>query len=124
MDIISIIIGLVGGGGVAWFLASRSSKANTQQAVEESNRKADLIIQEARLGAERISNEASLKAEKLAAKAEAENERIKQQKIQEAKQRYSEMRNQFDTEKAQHQLSLKEMEMDIVSRKKDPGIAI
>lgn len=119
MDIISIIIGLVGGGGVAWFFASRSSQADTQKAVEESNRKADLIIQEARLGAERVSNEASLKAEKILNKAEAENERIKQQKIQEAKQRYAELKGQFETEKAQHQLKLKETEMEIMAMQKD-----
>jgi ribonuclease Y len=119
MDIISIIIGLVGGGGAAWFFASRSSQADTQKAIEESNRKADLIIQEARLGAERVSNEASLKAEKVLNKAEAENERIKQQKIQEAKQRYAELKGQFETEKAQHQLKLKETEMEIMGMQKD-----
>lgn len=119
MEIVYFIIGLVGGGGVAWFLASRSNKADTQKAIEESNRKADLIIQEARLGAERVQNEASLKAEKLMDKAEAENERIKQQKIQEAKQRYADMKSQFESEKAQHQLSLKEMEMDLNAKQKD-----
>ena len=119
MDILSIIIGLVGGGGVAWFLASRGTQADTQKAIEESNRKADLIIQEARLGAERIQNEASLKAEKVLDKAESENERIKQQKIQEAKQRYAEMKSQFESEKAQHQLKLKETELEIHSLQKD-----
>jgi ribonuclease Y len=119
MDIIIGIIGLVTGGAVAYFFASRIAKANVDKSIEESNRKADLIIQEARLGAERLTNEAALKAEKIVSKAEAENERIKQQKIQEAKQRYSEMRSQFDTEKAQHQLKLKEMEMDVVAKQKD-----
>ncbi len=119
MDIISIIIGLVGGGGVAWFLASRGKQADTQKAIEESNRKADLIIQEARLGAERIQSEASLKAEKIVDKAESENERIKQQKIQEAKQRYAEMKTQFESEKAQHQLKLKETELEIAALQKD-----
>jgi ribonucrease Y len=119
MDIISIIIGLVGGGGVAWFLASRGKQADTQKAIEESNRKADLIIQEARLGAERIQSEATLKAEKIVDKAESENERIKQQKIQEAKQRYAEMKSQFESEKAQHQLKLKETELEIAALQKD-----
>jgi len=119
MDIISIIIGLVGGGGVAWFLASRGKQADTQKAIEESNRKADLIIQEARLGAERIQSEATLKADKIVDKAESENERIKQQKIQEAKQRYAEMKTQFESEKAQHQLKLKETELEIAALQKD-----
>ncbi len=119
MDIVSIIIGLAAGGGVAYFLASRGNKADTQKIVDESNRQADLIIQEARLGAERVKNEAALNAEKVVSKAEAENERIKQQKIQEAKQRYSEMKTQFETEKVQHQIHLKEMEMEVVSKQKD-----
>jgi ribonuclease Y len=122
MDIISIVIGIVGlaaGGGIAWVVASRGSKVDTQKSIEESNRKADLIIQEARLGAERVKNEAALTAEKTLSKAEAENERIKQQKIQEAKQRFTEMKAQFENEKIQHQLHLKEMEMDFVSKQKD-----
>jgi ribonuclease Y len=119
MDIISILIGLVAGGGVAYFVASQAKGKNTQKAIEEANRQADLAIQEARLSAERITNEAKLSAEKIVSKAEAENERIKQQKIQEAKQRYAEMRSQFDSEKVQHQLTLKEMEMEIVTREKD-----
>jgi ribonuclease Y len=60
-----------------------------------------------------------VKAEKILSRAEAENERIKQQKIQEAKERYSQMRSQFDSEKAQHQVKLKEMELDVVTREKD-----
>ncbi len=119
MDIISIIIGLVGGGGVAWFMASRSKQADNSKIVEESNRKSDLIIQEARLSAERLQNEALLKAEKVLSKAEAENERIKQQKIQEAKQRYADLKNQFDSEKAQHQLKLKETELETLALQKD-----
>jgi ribonucrease Y len=119
MDIISIIIGLVVGGGVAYFLASQSKAKDTQKAIDEANRHADLTLQEARLSAERLTNEAQLKAEKIVSKAESENERIKQQKIQEAKERYAQMRSQFDSEKAQHQLSLKEMEMDIIAREKD-----
>jgi ribonucrease Y len=119
MDIISIIIGLVAGGGVAYFLASQSKAKDNQKSIDEANRQADLTLQEARLSAERITNEASLKAEKMVSKAESENERIKQLKIQEAKQRYSELRAQFENEKTQHQLNLKDMELDIMSKQKD-----
>ncbi|MEQ1746080.1 MAG: ribonuclease Y [Saprospiraceae bacterium] len=120
MDIgIGIAIGLVVGGIVAYFIASRASKQSHQKAVEEANRQADLAIQEARLTAKRMTDEAAVQAEKIVGKAEGENERIKQQKIQEAKERYAQMRSQFDTEKAQHQIGLKEMEMEVVSKQKD-----
>ncbi|MFN0015058.1 MAG: ribonuclease Y [Saprospiraceae bacterium] len=120
MDIgIGIAIGLVVGGIVAYFFASRASKQSHQKAVEEANRQADLTIQEARLAAKRMTDEAAVQAEKVVNNAEGENERIKQQKIQEAKERYAQMRSQFDTEKAQHQISLKEMEMEVVSKQKD-----
>ncbi|MBK9339040.1 MAG: ribonuclease Y [Lewinellaceae bacterium] len=120
MDIVTgVIIGLVVGGIVAYMIASQATKKNNQKALEEGNRQADMAIQEARLTAKRITDEAAVKAESVVGKAEAENERIKQQKIQEAKERYAQMRSQFDTEKAQHQISLKEMEMEVLSKQKD-----
>ncbi len=120
MDIaIGIAIGVVVGGIVAYVIANRANKQTNQKAIEEGNRQADLAIQEARLTAKRITDEAAVQAEKVVGKAEAENERIKQQKIQEAKERYTQMRSQFDTEKAQHQISLKEMEMEVLSKQKD-----
>lgn len=104
---------------MAYFLASQSFKRANQKAAEEGNRQADLIIQEARLSAKRITDEATVKAEKMISRAESENERIKQQKIQEAKERYAQMRAQFEAEKAQHQVKLKEMEVEVVSKQKD-----
>ncbi|MBP6824946.1 MAG: ribonuclease Y [Saprospiraceae bacterium] len=116
MEIITgLIIGLVIGGIAAYFFASQANK----KSVEEGNRQADLAIQEARLTAKRIEDEAAVKAEKIVAKADAENERIKQQKIQEAKERYAQMRQELETEKAQHQLNLKEMEIDTLSKQKE-----
>jgi len=117
--IIGIAIGLIVGGVVAYLFASQYFKKANQKAAEEGSRQADLIIQEARLSAKRITDEASVKAEKVISRAEAENERIKQQKIQEAKERYAQMRAQFEAEKAQHQVKLKEMEMEVISKQKD-----
>jgi len=126
MDITSIIIGLVVGGVIAYLIASQLTKKVNLKSIEEQNRQADLAVQEARLNAKRVTDEAAveaqrmqLKAADLIAKAEVENERIKQQKIQEAKERYGQMRSQFDTEKHQHQLKLKEMELEMVSKEKD-----
>jgi ribonuclease Y len=120
MDIgIGLIIGLAIGAIIAYLLTASIIRKSNQKSIEESNRQADLAIQEARLTAKRIEDEATLKAEKTVSKAEAENERIKQTKIQEAKERYAQMRSEFDTEKAKHQVNLKEMEVEIVSREKD-----
>ncbi len=117
--VIGLIAGLVVGGTAAYFVVRQVLKRANQKAIEEGNRQADLIIQEARLTAKRITDEATVKAEKMVSRAEAENERIKQQKIQEAKERYAQMRSQFEAEKAQHQVKLKEMEVEVVSKQKD-----
>ncbi len=116
---IGIVVGLVIGGAIAYFLANQSFKKANQKAIEEGNRQVDLIIQEAKLSAKRITDEATVKADKIISRAEAENERIKQQKIQEAKERYAQMRAQFESEKAQHQVKLKEMEVEVISKQKD-----
>jgi ribonuclease Y len=113
------LIGLVVGAVVAYAIAGYLHKKANEKAVEEGNRTADLAVKEARLTARRITDEASVQAEKMVAKAEAENERIKQQKIQEAKERYAQMRSQFDSEKAQHQVKLKEMELEINAQQKE-----
>ncbi len=116
---IYLIIGLVVGAVAAYVIASYLHKKANEKAIEEGNRQADLAVKEARLTARRITDEASVQAEKMVAKAEAENERIKQQKIQEAKERYAQMRSQFDSEKAQHQVKLKEMELEINAQQKE-----
>ncbi|MFZ4635046.1 MAG: ribonuclease Y [Saprospiraceae bacterium] len=116
---IMLIIGLAVGAVVAYFVASAGVKKAGTKSSEEFNIQADRILMEAREAAKRIESEAQERSEKLIAKAEGENERIKQQKIQEAKERYAQMRSQFDTEKAQHQLKLKELEVDIVSKEND-----
>jgi len=130
-NITAIIIGLVVGGVIAYLIASQMAKKGSLKSVEEHNRQADLTIQEARLTAKRVTDEAAVEAQKvqlkaaeLIAKAEAENERIKQQKIQEAKERYAQMRSQFDAEKNQHQLAMKELELEVVSKEKDLKIQL
>jgi ribonuclease Y len=120
MDIgIGLFIGLAIGAIIAYLLTASVIKRSNLKTIEESNRQGDLAIQEARLNAKRIEDEATLKAEKVVSKAESENERIKQQKIQEAKERYSVMRSEFDTEKVKHQLHLKEMEVEFVAKEKE-----
>ncbi|MCB9343444.1 MAG: ribonuclease Y [Saprospiraceae bacterium] len=119
MEPTSIIIGLVIGGIAAYIIASLTIKKGSSKAVEEANKQADLVIKEARMSAKRLEEEASVKADKIVSKAESENERIKQQKIQEAKDRYAQMRQEVEADKLQRQLELKDLEMDIATKRKD-----
>ncbi len=109
------VLGLVIGYLVATFVISGGKK----RILEESNQKADLAIQEARLTAKRITDEAETKAEKILAQAEAKHESIKNRKIQEAKEKYNSLKAQFETEKAQHKLDLKEREVEVVNKEND-----
>lgn len=109
------VLGLIIGYLVATFVISGGKK----RILEESNQKADLAIQEARLTAKRITDEAETKAEKILAQAEAKHESIKNRKIQEAKEKYNSLKAQFETEKAQHKLDLKEREVEVVNKEND-----
>jgi ribonuclease Y len=114
-----LIVGLVVGAVAAYLIATALSRKSNLRSSEEFNLQADRIITEARESANRIASEAKAKADKIVARAEGENERIKQQKIQEAKDRYAQMKSQFDAEKAQHKLQLKELEVDIVAKENE-----
>ncbi len=94
-------------------------RRNNQKQTEEVNKKADLVIQEARLTAKRMVDEAETNAEKMVAKAEAKNESIKQRKIREAKQKFGQLKSEFEERKAQHRIELKERELDIVNKEKE-----
>ena len=90
-----------------------------QSKVKEVNKMADLALKEAKLNATRITDEAQTKADKIVAKAESKNESIKQKKIQEAKDRFIKLRGNFEKEKAQHKIDLKEREVDVVKQEND-----
>lgn len=109
------VVGLILGFIIANFII----KGGKKRILEESNQKADLAIQEARLNAKRLTDEAEMKAEKIVAQAEAKNENIKNRKIQEAKEKYAKFKAQFETEKAQHKIELKEREVEVVNKEND-----
>ena len=94
-------------------------RKNNRKQTEEVNKKADLVIQEARLTAKRMVDEAETNAEKTVAKAEAKNESIKQRKIREAKQKFGQLKSEFEEKKARHRIELKERELDIVNKEKE-----
>lgn len=109
------VAGLLLGVLVTFFITRGKKKRD----LEESNRQADLVLQEARLSAKRLTDEAEVKAEKILSQADAKHEAIKNRKIQEAKEKYNSLRSQFDTEKAQHKIELKEREVDIVNKENE-----
>ncbi|MDX1942241.1 MAG: ribonuclease Y [Saprospiraceae bacterium] len=111
--VIGIAIGLAVGAGVGYFIVQGLMKRAGLRKIEEMNAKADLEIKEARLTAKRIVDEAETKAEKVMGQAESHHERIKQQKIQEAKEKFNKMRSDFDKEKASHLLEMKDREVEV-----------
>jgi ribonucrease Y len=127
MDIgIGLIIGLLVGAVLGYFAIQAYIKKLNEAKIEDMNRKADMVVQEARMTAKRLTDEAEFKAEKLTTNAENRNEQIKQQKIQEAKDKFNKMKSDMDSEKAnwqalfekekaQHQVQIKDREIVVVS---------
>ena len=119
MDI-TIIIGVaVAAIVIGYVLGSFLSKKSQTNIIEESNKKADLTIQEAKVTANRLISEAETKADKLMSKAESKHESIKQKKIQEAKEKFANLRGNFESEKSQHLVQMKEREMTVKSLEKE-----
>ncbi|MEP6792886.1 MAG: ribonuclease Y [Saprospiraceae bacterium] len=109
------VVGLV----IGYLLTTLFVKGGKKRLLEESNKQADLAVQEARLTAKRLVDEAETKAEKIEAQSEARNEAIKNRKIQEAKEKYGKLKAQFETEKAEHKLELKDREVDVVNKENE-----
>ena len=117
---IGLAIGLLVGAVVGYFVVQAIIKKAGQAKLEqvnaklaEVNAKAELQIKESQINAKRIVNEAEAKADKLVSNAENHHERIKQQKIQEAKEKFNRFKSEFDTEKSAHVLEMKEREMEV-----------
>ncbi len=104
LAVIGLVVGLAGG----YFAVQAAMKRKKQALVEEMNAKADHEIKKAQTTAKRIIEE-----------AESKNESIKQRKIQEAKDRFNNMRADFEREKAEKLVSVKEREMEIKGLEKD-----
>ncbi len=114
MEIGMLIGGLILGVVIGYVLVQMMLKKNQQAKTEEMNAKADLVVKEARVAANRITDEATTKAERIIAKADSKNEAIKQKKIQEAKDRFSQLKSDFESYKSTHKVELKEREMEVV----------
>ena len=117
---IGVIIGIAAGAIILGFLlGSFLSKKSQTNIIEESNKKADLTIQEAKVTSNRIISEAETKADKIMSTAESKHESIKQKKIQEAKERFANLRGNFESEKSQHLVQMKEREMTVKALEKE-----
>jgi ribonuclease Y len=114
-----IIIGVIAGLVIGFFIAHLLLKRAHRNKIEEINKKADLTIQESRLTAKRLIDEAETKAEKITAGAETRNENIKRKKIQEAKDKFSRLKNDFESFKGDQKVQMKEREMQVISLEKD-----
>jgi len=111
---IGLAVGLAVGAIIGFAIILFFLKRGNQGKIEEMNAKADLVVKEARLTTKRMVDEAETKAEKIMSKAESKHESIKQKKIQEAKHRFSRMKGEFENEKAQHKVDLKDREVGVV----------
>ncbi|MCC7027582.1 MAG: ribonuclease Y [Saprospiraceae bacterium] len=118
-SIIGVIVGLLGGSGVGYFIVRTLIKKSNQHKVDEINKISDLELEKARLSADRIMSEAENKAEKIVSRAEAKNESIKQQKIQETKDNFNRLKSEFETQKSTQMVDLKEKEMKLQAIEKD-----
>jgi ribonucrease Y len=113
--------GLAGHNGIKRYMA----KAN-QDIIDESSRQADAAVTEAKATAKRMTDDAKRivedaesKAEKIVERSENKNESIKQRKIQEAKEKFANLKNEFEGEKTLHILGMKDREIVIVNREND-----
>jgi ribonucrease Y len=114
--IVYILGGLVGGGVVGWLAVKNTLGKGAQAKIDEANKTADLTIQEAKLSAKRLTDEAENKSQSLIDKAELKNEQIKQQKIQEAREKFNQLKSDFDNQKSQHLMDMKDREVGLVAK--------
>ena len=104
---------------VGFFVSNMTAKKSALGKIEEANQKADLTLKEAEITATRKLSEAEAKANKLVSTAERKNESIKQKKIQEAKDKYSRLKEEYQSYKSDQKVELKEREMEVVSMERD-----
>ncbi|MDG2449151.1 MAG: ribonuclease Y [Saprospiraceae bacterium] len=115
-----IIIGVaVAAVVIGFLLGSFLSKKSQTKIIEESNKKADLSIQEAKVTSKRIISDAETKANKIMSTADSKHDSIKQRKIQEAKEKFANLRNNFESDKSNHLVQMKEREMTVKALEKE-----
>ena len=114
--ILGLVLGFLAGGGIGYFLIKQFTAKDAQSKIDEANKTADLTLQEAKLTVKRLTGEAESKAENLVSKAELKNEQIKNQKIQEAREKFNQFKAEFETHKAKQLVDMKDREVEVVSK--------
>ena len=114
--ILGLVLGFLAGGGIGYFLIKQFTAKDAQSKIDEANRTADLTLQEAKLTVKRLTGEAESKAENLVSKAELKNEQIKNQKIQEAREKFNQFKAEFETYKAKQLVEMKDREVEVVAK--------
>ena len=118
-SIVGAIIGLLVGGGIGFFLMRQLGAKNAQAAqslIDEANKNADISLKDAKFTAQRLVADAESKASNILEKSEIKNEQIKNQKIQEARERFNQMKSDFDSKKSKELIEFKEREIEIVAK--------
>lgn len=113
------IIALLGGlvlGGLGGYASVRTV---FRKQISEANAKSDITLKQAELTAKRKIDEAEIQAEKIVSKAQQTNESIKQQKIQEARDKFNQLKSEFESYKAEQKVAMKDREMQVLSAEKD-----
>lgn len=120
MDIgIGLVGGVVAGLLIGFLLMQIVVRKVRRKAVEESNQKADNAVQEARKTAQRLVDEAESKAGKIVDNAERKHDKIKQKKIQEARDKFANLKTEYESFKAQQKVELKEREIELTQIEQD-----
>jgi len=113
------IIGIAAGLIIGFIISNFFVRRSAQNKIDEANNKADLTLKEADITARRKVNEAESKAERIVGNADSKNESIKQKKIQEAKDKYAKLKEDYQGYKADQKIEMKEREMQVVSLEKE-----
>ncbi|MEM9887161.1 MAG: ribonuclease Y [Bacteroidota bacterium] len=117
--IIAIIGGLIVGAAAGFFLVRTLVTKQQQEKTDAINKQAEDLLKDAQQKAERIATEAKHKAEQFKIKAEQKNESIKQKKIQEAKDKFSRLKSEFEQRKSKQLLELKDREVEVRNIEKE-----
>ncbi|MBB4080480.1 ribonuclease Y [Lewinella aquimaris] len=102
--IIGLVIGLLIGAAIAYFIFG--GKAKEQNQVHQLE--AEKLLADAKLKAEKIQSEAELKAEKTFAEYRDKQEAFKKQKIAESREKFARYKEEFKQEKAEELVELRE----------------
>ncbi len=116
---IGLLIGILVGVAVGFAIGFYIYRTMIKSKIDEANKKADLTLSDAKLHAQRITDEAVFKIDAMEEKARVKHEQIKNQKIQEAKDKYNALRISYENYKADQKVELKEREMEVVAKEKE-----